>query len=168
MTEIAQYIEIDLEKKLRDDAAYRRKFFWAESSALIAKQLIRLRKRRELSQSQVAEKAGTKQPAISRAEKADYQNWSFSTIRNIADALDARVRVIIQPTEDILGEYASDAETIAPSVPTVNPIEVISIPAGTIDQRMYSSVVDEPTGDRLYQDVSSLDEMSELETRYVS
>ncbi len=48
---------------------------------------------------------GTKQPAISRAEQADYENWNLNTIRMIADALDARVRVLIEPFEDILSEY---------------------------------------------------------------
>jgi hypothetical protein len=52
---------------------------------------------------------GTQQPAISRVEKADYQNWSFNTLRKIVDAEDARVRVSIQPAEDVLKEYETEA-----------------------------------------------------------
>lgn len=52
---------------------------------------------------------GTRQPAISRVEKADYQNWSFNTLRKIADAQDARIRVSIEPAEDILKEYETEA-----------------------------------------------------------
>lgn len=114
MSEIAHSIKLDIARKLRDDADFRRKFFWSESSALIAKQLIALRKRRKMNQSQVAEQAATKQPAISRAEKADYQNWSFSTIRKIADALNARVRVIIEPAEDVLCEYDTETDATRP------------------------------------------------------
>jgi transcriptional regulator with XRE-family HTH domain len=105
MPEVAHAIDLNLAKKLREDPAYRQRFFWAEASAEIAAQLIALRKRRQLSQKQVAELAGTKQPAISRAEQADYQNWNINTFRSIAGPLDARVRVLIQPSEDVLHEY---------------------------------------------------------------
>jgi transcriptional regulator with XRE-family HTH domain len=90
---------------LRTDRVYRRAFFLAESSSLIARQLIELRKRRGLNQAQVAVALETGQPAICRVERADYRNWSFNTLRRLADALDARLRVIIEPSEDILSEY---------------------------------------------------------------
>jgi transcriptional regulator with XRE-family HTH domain len=107
MTEVAHSIDLNLPKKLRDKD-YRRKFFLAESSAEIAAQLVALRKRRGLNQQQVAESIDTQQPAISRIEKADYQSWSFSILRKIAGKLDARIRVLIEPSEDILGEYEHD------------------------------------------------------------
>jgi transcriptional regulator with XRE-family HTH domain len=114
VTETAQSIELGLSAKLRD-REYRRRFFLAETSARIASQLIALRKRRGLSQKQVAELAKTQQPAISRAEKADYQNWSFNTLRGIAEALDARIRVFIEPSEDILVEYEGVEKDIPPN-----------------------------------------------------
>jgi hypothetical protein len=43
-----------------------------------------------------------KQPAISRSEQADYQNWNLNTLRIIAEAQDARIRVLIEAVEDIL------------------------------------------------------------------
>jgi transcriptional regulator with XRE-family HTH domain len=107
MAEIAHSIDLNLPEKLKD-LAYRQRFFLAESSAQIAAQLIALRKRRDLNQQEVAELIGTQQPAISRIEKADYQSWSFTVLRKIADALDARLRVIIEPSEDILREYSED------------------------------------------------------------
>ena len=110
MKQIAHSIDLNLSEELRD-RKFRRKFFMAESSARIAEQLIALRKRRGLNQKQVAELADTKQPAISRAEQADYQNWSFSTLRSIAEALDARIRVLIQPYEDVIGEYKTNKAT---------------------------------------------------------
>lgn len=108
MTEIAHHIDLNVAQKLRN-REYRQKFFLAESSAQIAEQLIALRKRRDLDQTQLAEMIGTQQPAISRVEKADYQNWSFNTLRKIAEAQDARIRVSIQPAEDVLKEYEAEA-----------------------------------------------------------
>jgi transcriptional regulator with XRE-family HTH domain len=108
MTEIAHHIDLNLAQKLRN-REYRQRFFLAESSAHIAEQLIALRRRRGLDQTQLAEMIGTQQPAISRVEKADYQNWSFNNLRKIADAEDARIRVLIEPAEDILKEYETEA-----------------------------------------------------------
>jgi transcriptional regulator with XRE-family HTH domain len=104
MTDLAKSIDLKLSEKL-EDPDYREQFFLAESSAAIASQLIALRKRRGLSQKQVAELTNTQQPAISRTERADYQNWSFNILRRIANALGARIRVRIEPYEDVLGEY---------------------------------------------------------------
>lgn len=100
-------IDLGLVRKLQD-RGYRQSFFIAESSALIAKQLIQLRKRRGLNQKQVAEALDTGQPAISRVERADYRNWSFNTLRRLAEALDARLRIYIEPSEDVLPEYEEE------------------------------------------------------------
>jgi transcriptional regulator with XRE-family HTH domain len=108
-------IIIDLSEKLQN-REYRRRYFLAEASARIAEQLILLRRKRRLHQKQVADLINTKQPAISRVERADYHNWSFNTLRAIADALDARISVSIQPTEDILHEYDVDVKAAYPEV----------------------------------------------------
>jgi transcriptional regulator with XRE-family HTH domain len=114
MPAIPYPVELKLPEKLKN-REYRRKFFLAEASARIAAQLIALRKRRGLNQKQVAELTNTRQPAISRAEQSDYQNWSFNTLRAITDALDARIRVVIEPSEDVLREYdgEEDVQTVA-------------------------------------------------------
>jgi transcriptional regulator with XRE-family HTH domain len=108
MTELAHPVDLRLSEQLQD-RNYRKRFFWAELSARIAEQLISLRKRRGLTQTEVADLTGTKQPAISRAEQADYQNWNLKTLRSIAEALDARVRVTIEASEDVISEYESKA-----------------------------------------------------------
>jgi transcriptional regulator with XRE-family HTH domain len=109
MTEIAHPIKINLPAKLQD-REYRQRFFLAESSARLAEQITTLRKRRGLNQKQLAEMVDTKQPAISRVEQADYQNWNFGTVQKIVGALDGRIRVIIQASEDVLPEYEEQAE----------------------------------------------------------
>jgi transcriptional regulator with XRE-family HTH domain len=118
MAEIAHPIEIDLPSKLQD-REYRQGYFLAESSADLAEQIAALRKRRGLNQTEVAELVGTKQPAISRVEQADYQNWNFGTVQKIVGALDGRMRVIIEAAEDVLPEYEEEAtseEDISPVV----------------------------------------------------
>lgn len=97
-------IDLDLPRKLQDPA-FRERFFLAEASAEIARQLIRLRKRRGLSQAELAERADTHQPAVSRAEQADYHNWSFNALRKLTNAMGGRLRVVIDPWEDVLPEY---------------------------------------------------------------
>lgn len=120
-------IDLGLAKKLKDKN-YRQSFFLAESSALIAKQLIALRKRRGLNQTQVAETIGTGQPAISRVERADYRNWSFNTLRKLAEAMDARIRVYIEPSEDVLSEYEEDRPSIEISVKVPEAADSASAP----------------------------------------
>jgi transcriptional regulator with XRE-family HTH domain len=100
-------IDLDLPRKL-EDPVYRERFFLAEASADIARQLIALRKRRDLNQTELAERAGTQQPAVSRAEQADYQNWSFNTLRKLTNAMGGRLRVVIDAWEDVLPEYYPD------------------------------------------------------------
>jgi transcriptional regulator with XRE-family HTH domain len=101
-------IDTNIADKLRADREFRQQFFYAEASVKIAQQLIALRKRRHLNQMQVAEMLGTGQPAISRVESADYRNWSFNTLRRLAEAMDARLRVSIEPFEDVIEEYERD------------------------------------------------------------
>jgi ribosome-binding protein aMBF1 (putative translation factor) len=64
--------------------------------------MISLREQRGISQAKLAEKIGTKQPALSRLERGGFKNASLDTLRKIADALDARLVVKLQP-RDLLG-----------------------------------------------------------------
>jgi transcriptional regulator with XRE-family HTH domain len=109
MVEVANFIDLELPRKLKD-RRYRQRFFIAETSAQIARQLIALRKRRDKSQYEVAQMLKTGQPAISRVESATYRNWSFNTLWRLAEAMDARIRVIIEPAEDVLSEYEEAQE----------------------------------------------------------
>jgi transcriptional regulator with XRE-family HTH domain len=104
-------IDLDLLRKLRDPE-YRERFFLAEASAEIARQLIKLRKRRGFSQAELADRAGTQQPAVSRAEQADYNNWSFNTLRKLSNAMGGRLRVVIDAWEDVLPEYLPEDEEV--------------------------------------------------------
>lgn len=131
-SEAAHQITLNLAGKLRH-RAYREEYFVAESSAHIAKQLIALRKRRNLSQAEVAELIGTKQPAISRIERADYHNRSLSALQSIAKALDARVTVYIEPSEDVLGEYETSNEVATVESSGTNLIVMPAYPSAQFD-----------------------------------
>ena len=58
----------------------------------IAYQILKLRKKKKMSQFQLAKKIGTKQSNIARLETGQ-QNFSVNTLEKIADALDCRLNI---------------------------------------------------------------------------
>lgn len=59
----------------------------------IAYQILQLRKKKKISQLELAKRIGTKQSNIARIE-AGQQNFSIETLEKIADALGSRLKVI--------------------------------------------------------------------------
>ena len=59
--------------------------------------MISIREQRGISQAKLAEKIGTKQPALSRLERGGFRKASLETLSRIADALDARLVVKLEP-----------------------------------------------------------------------
>lgn len=55
----------------------------------LAREVINLRKQRNMTQQELAEKAGTSQPAIARLESGNYRNVSMSFMRKIGKVLEA-------------------------------------------------------------------------------
>lgn len=103
-------IDLGLAERLRADPGFRRRFVrrWAQSE--VAMQLRSMRQRRKLNQKQLAEKSGTGQSAISRAEQAEYDGWTFKTLVTLAEALDARLRITFEPIEDVIAMYSSNGQ----------------------------------------------------------
>lgn len=64
----------------------------------VAEAVIRLRKHRGLSQQELAEKIGTKQPAVARIE-AGLANVRLDTLVRLAEGLNATVRIDMMPME---------------------------------------------------------------------
>ncbi len=58
----------------------------------IAYQILKLRKKKKMSQLELAKKIGTKQSNIARIE-AGQQNFSVDTLEKIADALDCQLNI---------------------------------------------------------------------------
>lgn len=65
-------------------------------------QIARLRIARGLTQTQLAQKAGTKQPSIARLEKGE-STPSLAFLEKLAEALGARLEVRIVPQKDAWG-----------------------------------------------------------------
>ena len=64
----------------------------------VAREVIRLRLEKGLSQKELAEMAGTGQPNISRLERCTI-NPSLGFLRKVAAALDAEVEISFRPVE---------------------------------------------------------------------
>jgi DNA-binding XRE family transcriptional regulator len=75
-----------LEKQLKNKQ-FRDEYEALEEEFEIAKKIIKLRQKANLTQKQLAEMAGTSQPAISRLESGEYKNLSLSFLRRIGKVL---------------------------------------------------------------------------------
>jgi transcriptional regulator with XRE-family HTH domain len=100
-----------LEEQLKDpDFAAR--FQRAGEAWDVALQLTALRERAGLSQAQLAALLKTSQQQISRLESPGYEGHSLSMLRRVAKALNARVRVTLEPADS--ANALSVAEPPAP------------------------------------------------------
>ena len=59
----------------------------------IGQEIATLRKNKEMTQQDVADKAGIMRPHIARVELGKY-NFGFDTLQSIANALDADIRIV--------------------------------------------------------------------------
>ena len=84
-------------KKLRDqqltDPEVLREYELLETEFILAKEVLELRKQKNLTQKQLAQKMGTSQPAIARIESGNYRNVSLAFIRRLAKALGAEPEI---------------------------------------------------------------------------
>jgi len=90
---------IPFEKIHRDwmrDPEYRREYEKLEPEFQIARALIDARIKKKMTQAEIAKRAGTKQPVISRLEGA-CGSPSLSLIKRIANALDVRLIFRLEP-----------------------------------------------------------------------
>ncbi len=98
-------INLNIADKLENDKEYREEFFRGQAQDIIAMSIRGLRKKRSMLQKDLAKESGMLQSAISRVEQAEYSAWSFSTLFRVADALDARLKITLEPAEDVIEEY---------------------------------------------------------------
>lgn len=97
-------IKLNISIKLKD-RSYRKEFFRGLSQDQVAQEIQKLRKKRGFSQTELAALIGTTQSAISRLEQAEYSKWSFNTLLNIADALDAQIGFELRPANEVIFHY---------------------------------------------------------------
>ncbi|KKQ97292.1 MAG: Transcriptional regulator, XRE family [Candidatus Woesebacteria bacterium GW2011_GWB1_39_12] len=80
------------EKKLLKDKKFLKVAELLEPEFILADSLIKARKKKNLTQIQLARRVGTKQPVISKLETANSKP-SISLLKRIAQALDSRLTV---------------------------------------------------------------------------
>lgn len=72
---------------------------WRELDAEfeLLESMLALRERAGMTQQRLAEMIGTRQPALSRLERGGFKKASLETLSKIAEALDARLVVRMEP-----------------------------------------------------------------------
>jgi transcriptional regulator with XRE-family HTH domain len=85
-----------LEEQLRDPD-FARRFEAAGEAWDVSLQIARLREKAGLSQKDLAARLATTQQQISRMESPSYEGHSLSMLRRVAAALNATVRVVLEP-----------------------------------------------------------------------
>jgi DNA-binding transcriptional regulator YiaG len=87
-----------LEQQLRDPA-FAARFERAGEAWDVALQIAALRQQAGLSQKDLARLLKTSQQQVSRLESPGYEGHSLSMLRRVADALNARVRIVFEPAD---------------------------------------------------------------------
>ena len=80
------------EKELLKDKKFKKVADQLEEEFILADSLIKVRKKKNLSQKELADKIGTKQPVISKLETANAKP-SLALLKRIASALDTKLTV---------------------------------------------------------------------------
>lgn len=82
----------ELEKRWMKDPKFRKAWEDLEPEYQLARNIIRARLKKGLTQAQLAKKVGTKQPVISRLEGMD-ASPSFRLVKRIAKALGTKLEI---------------------------------------------------------------------------
>jgi ribosome-binding protein aMBF1 (putative translation factor) len=86
-----------LDRVTGDDEKLRKSIERETLNAKVAMMVYEARTRAGLTQEQLAELVGTKQPVIARLEDADYEGHSLSMLQRIAAALNAKLELRMVP-----------------------------------------------------------------------
>jgi len=97
-------------KREFEDKDYRDAYAEDYLNTFIAVQIKVLREQRGMTQSDLAEKIGTKQAGVSRLENVNYDSWKTQTLKKIARALDVRLRISFET----FGTLIKEAENFCP------------------------------------------------------
>ena len=82
----------DLLKKELKNPEFKKRFDEYGRQFEVAYQILQLRKKKKMSQAQLAKKIGTKQSNVARMESGQ-QNFSMDTLEKIADALGLNLNI---------------------------------------------------------------------------
>ena len=88
-----------IEKMTRTDPELQEMVNFATINAEVAQLIYEARTNAGLTQKELADLIGTKQPVIARLEDADYEGHSLSMLQKIATALHWRIHIDLVPIE---------------------------------------------------------------------
>jgi len=83
----------DMKASALKDKAFAKEYEALREEFELASEVIELRKQRNMTQKELAVKAGTSQPAIARLESGRYKNVSLAFLRKVGKALGAEPEV---------------------------------------------------------------------------
>jgi transcriptional regulator with XRE-family HTH domain len=98
-----------LDEQLKDPV-FAERFKQAGEAWDVALQIAALRRQAGLSQKELAKLLKTSQQQISRLESPGYEGHSISTLRRVADALHARVRIVFEPAKNESVMHVAEAD----------------------------------------------------------
>jgi len=86
-------ISAEIEKKRKTDPEFKQVWDDSRMEYRLLGEIVRLRKEKGLSQSELATKSGSKQQVVSRIEKHE-QSPTLKTLCNMANALDVEILLV--------------------------------------------------------------------------
>jgi transcriptional regulator with XRE-family HTH domain len=98
----------ELVERLRtefSDKEYRHAYVEECLNTMVATQIKVLREQREMTQAELADDSGMKQPRLSVLEQADYSNWSINTLKRLARAFDVALTVRFDAFSDVILDF---------------------------------------------------------------
>src|ERR1017187_5119325 len=98
-------------KREFQDPAYREAYANSFLDTYIAAQVQALRQQRGWTQSELAERCGTRQPGIARLENSNHAKASLDFLRRVSAAFDTRLKVSFET----YGSLLDDAEAFSRS-----------------------------------------------------
>jgi transcriptional regulator with XRE-family HTH domain len=89
-----------LQKQLDEDPEFRREWERSEPLYSVIGAMLRRRAELDITQAQLAERMGKKQPAIARFEAGNAENPTLGFLQDLAEALGMELVVSLQPRKE--------------------------------------------------------------------
>jgi transcriptional regulator with XRE-family HTH domain len=100
MSELVEKLRVEFQ-----DEEYRHAYADECLNTMIATQIKVLREQRGMTQGQLAEATGMKQPRIPLLEDASYSNWTINTLKRFAKAFDVALSVSFEAFSHVIGDF---------------------------------------------------------------
>lgn len=79
------------------DPAFKKAWHDLDPEFALMESMIKAREKAGITQTELAKRMGVKQPALSRLERGAISKATIETLKKIADALDSRLVIKLQP-----------------------------------------------------------------------